>query len=199
MLEVMPQNDQTGILIAALPVDFAYLQNRGYRWVVIQQDLEDFYARRGRDGNSLDLMGGFKTNVEINAAMDTIHMQHPTITTAKFVIGQTLEGNNIYAMKISDNPEVDENEIELFYNSLIHAREPGAMEVLILFMNHLTDQYGINQSVTDLVDNREFYFVPCINVDGYLYNQSTNPNGGGMWRKNRRNNGGSFGVALNRN
>ena len=199
MLDVMPQDDQPGILIAALPADFAYLQNRGYRWDVIHQDLEDFYARRGRDGNSLDLMGGFKTYGEINAAMDTIHMQHPAITTAKFVIGQTLEGNNIYAMKISDNPEVDENEIELFYNSLIHAREPGAMEVLILFMNHLTDQYGINQSVTDLVDNREFYFVPCINVDGYLYNQSTNPNGGGMWRKNRRNNGGSFGVDLNRN
>ena len=32
------------------------------------------------------------------------------------------------------------------------------------------------------------------------YNRSTNPSGGGMWRKNRRNNGdGTYGVDLNRN
>ena len=44
------------------------------------------------------------------------------------------------------------------------------------------------------------YFVPCVNPDGYVHNETTNPNGGGMWRKNRRNNGdGTFGVDLNRN
>ena len=51
-----------------------------------------------------------------------------------------------------------------------------------------------------LVDNRELYFIPVINVDGYVYNENTNPNGGGNWRKNRRDNGGGiFGVDPNRN
>jgi len=57
-----------------------------------------------------------------------------------------------------------------------------------------------------IVDNTELYFVPVINVDGYEYNNQTNPNGGGMWRKNKRdnNNNGTFnpntdGVDLNRN
>ncbi|NJL75266.1 MAG: zinc carboxypeptidase, partial [Saprospiraceae bacterium] len=51
-----------------------------------------------------------------------------------------------------------------------------------------------------LINNRQLYFVPVVNPDGYVYNQSTNPNGGGMWRKNRRNNTGSCeGVDLNRN
>jgi hypothetical protein len=45
------------------------------------------------------------------------------------------------------------------------------------------------------VNEREIYFVPCVNPDGYVYNQQIAPSGGGMWRKNRRNNGGwSFGV-----
>lgn len=200
MLDALPYDGKPGVLIAALPGDFEYLERMGYRWDVIHQDLEEFYARRAREGGSLDLMGGYKTHVEILAAMDSIHSQHPNITTARFVIGTTLENREIWGMKISDNPDVDEEEIELLYNSLIHAREPAAMEVLFLFMDHLTDQYGVNQHITDLVDNREFYFIPCINVDGYIYNQTTNPNGGGMWRKNRRNNGGgSFGVDLNRN
>ncbi|UCE66824.1 MAG: immune inhibitor A [Candidatus Zixiibacteriota bacterium] len=38
-----------------------------------------------------------------------------------------------------------------------------------------------------------------VNPDGYLYNQYTAPNGGGSWRKNRRNNGDSYGVDNNRN
>jgi Zinc carboxypeptidase/GEVED domain/Secretion system C-terminal sorting domain/Fibronectin type III domain len=44
------------------------------------------------------------------------------------------------------------------------------------------------------------YILPCVNPDGYIYNTTTNPNGGGMWRKNRKNNGdGTFGVDINRN
>ncbi|MBK6909545.1 MAG: choice-of-anchor J domain-containing protein [bacterium] len=198
--DVLPPDDQPGQLIAALPEDFARLSADDYHWDLIHQDLEEYYARRARDGGALDLMGGFKTHSEILAAMDTIHANHPGITTARFVVGTTIEGRDIHAIKISDNPDVDENEIELLYNSLIHAREPGAMEVLFLFMETLTEQYGVDAAVTDLVDNREFYFIPCMNVDGYLYNQQTNPNGGGMWRKNRRSNAdGSVGVDLNRN
>ncbi|MEL6431665.1 MAG: M14 family zinc carboxypeptidase, partial [Planctomycetota bacterium] len=42
--------------------------------------------------------------------------------------------------------------------------------------------------------------IPCVNPDGYEYNRSIAPGGGGLWRKNRRNNGnGTFGVDLNRN
>ena len=37
-------------------------------------------------------------------------------------------------------------------------------------------------------------------MDGYIYNETTNPNGGGYWRKNRRANAdGSYGVDNNRN
>src|SRR6185369_7961072 len=50
------------------------------------------------------------------------------------------------------------------------------------------------------VNSREIYIIPCVNVDGYVFNESTDPAGGGMWRKNRRDNGdGTFGVDLNRN
>ncbi|HWY37513.1 MAG TPA: M14 family zinc carboxypeptidase, partial [Bacteroidia bacterium] len=57
-----------------------------------------------------------------------------------------------------------------------------------------------NAEIKYLVDNLEMYFIPCVNPDGYIYNHTTNPTGGGMWRKNRRNNGdGTYGVDLNRN
>jgi hypothetical protein len=74
------------------------------------------------------------------------------------------------------------------------------MATVIYFMYYLLENYGSDPEVTYLVNNRQLYFVPVLNPDGYVYNQQTNPNGGGFWRKNRRNNGGgSFGVDLNRN
>jgi PKD repeat protein len=70
----------------------------------------------------------------------------------------------------------------------------------IFFMWYVLENYGTNEEITYLVNQTQLFFVPCINPDGYVYNETTNPTGGGMWRKNRRNNGGGvYGVDLNRN
>ena len=64
----------------------------------------------------------------------------------------------------------------------------------------LLEGYNSDEELTYLVNNREMYFVPVVNPDGYVYNQTTNPLGGGLWRKNRSvNSGNCMGVDLNRN
>src|SRR5690606_2209606 len=101
---------------------------------------------------------------------------------------------------ISDQPDVDQDEPEVLYDALHHAREPASLSQLIFYMWYLLENYGTNDEVTYLVDSTEMYFVPCVNPDGYVYNWNNHPTGGGMWRKNRRVNGnGTFGVDLNRN
>src|SRR5690606_22160109 len=105
----------------------------------------------------------------------------------------------IYMVKISDNPDLNEDEPRVLYTAMHHAREPQSMMTLIYFMYYLLENYNSDPSVKYLVDNRELYFIPIVNPDGYEYNRQTSPGGGGMWRKNRRNNGSSYGVDLNRN
>lgn len=63
-------------------------------------------------------------------------------------------------------------------------------------MWYLLENYDSDPEIKEIVDNTELYFVPVVNPDGYLYNQLTNPNGGGLWRKNRFN---THGVDINRN
>ena len=177
--------------------DYKRLQEAGLNPEIIHEDLVAFYQSRFPIATD---MGGFPTLDEALAFMDSLHQLYPDITTARDSIGYTIEGRPIWMMKISDNPEEDEDEAEFFINSLIHAREPMTLEATLRFMAHLCDNYDSDPEIADLVDNREFYFVPVINPDGYEYNRQTNPNGGGMWRKNRLNNGdGTFGVDLNRN
>jgi Zinc carboxypeptidase/Immune inhibitor A peptidase M6/Dockerin type I domain len=183
--------------IFAKPGDLEKLSGAGIPYSVAIPDMQTFYKSRNKDNK---MMGGFRTFTEIVAYLDSLQAAHPTIMTVKSSLGTTLQGRDIWMVKVSDNPGVDEVEPELLYISLIHAREPAAPAALLYFLAHLLDQYGIDSEVTDIVNNRELYFVPMQNPDGYVYNQTTNPSGGGMWRKNRRNNGdATFGVDPNRN
>lgn len=152
------------------------------------------------EGFEFGSMGGYYTFAEVVTELDSMRLLYPNLISAKQSLGSSIEGRPIWMVKISDNPDVNEGEPEVLYTALHHAREPQSMATLMYFMYYLLENYGSNPEVTFLVNNRELYFVPVLNPDGYVYNQQTNPNGGGFWRKNRRNNGnGSFGVDLNRN
>ena len=198
--------------------DFTILQSTGFTYDILIDDwyshyqnlpkLTEFekqqFIQQSKDNFNVDgfgygSMGGFYTLAEINANLDSMYLHYPNLITQKFSVGLTVENRPIYAVKISDNPTVNESEPQVQMNALIHAREPQAMMTIMYYMYYLLENYGTDPEVTYLVNNREIYFVPCINPDGYEYNRQTDPGGGGMWRKNRKNNGGSYGVDLNRN
>jgi hypothetical protein len=137
------------------------------------------------------------------ATLDSMTARFPDLITARAPIGENLtaEGRPIFYLRLSDNPNQEEaDEPELLYTALHHAREPNSLAQMIFYIWYLLENYETDDEVRYLVDNTEMYFIPCINPDGYVYNEQTDPSGGGFWRKNRRDNeDGSFGVDLNRN
>jgi Zinc carboxypeptidase/Immune inhibitor A-like, MAM domain len=183
------------------------LQEYGIPFIVEIPDLQTFYRERFlaeqslQGGAQLSTMGGYETFSEIVAHMDSTAAANPTLMTPKFSIGQSIEGRDLWVVKISDNPGIDEGEPEVFFVSLCHAREPAGAAVSLATMDYLVSNYGTDPFVTNLVDTRQIYILPVYNVDGYVYNELTNPGGGGLWRKNRRPdpNGVDTGVDLNRN
>jgi len=196
--------------------EIALMKEAKIRIEVITDDLTQDFLKRNKEtavtaneartggtppGFSYGSMGGYLTYSQMMTELDELKTMYPNLITTKVSIGTTAEGRQIWMVKISDNPDTDEStEPGVFYGGLYHAREPISMVSLIYFMQYILSKYGTDPEITCLIDNRELYFVPCANPDGYVYNQTTNPNGGGFWRKNRRNNGnGTFGVDLNRN
>ncbi len=211
---VGPTPDGQGVEVVAQNRELAILAESGFSYSVNIPDLETHYASRMQDveqvfssvGGSITpafgqgSMGGYHNFTEVVSILDQLSAQYPQIMGAKVSLGQSIEGRDVWAVKISDNPGVDENEAEVRFDSLHHAREPMSMESSLYYMIWLLENYGTDPLATFLVNERETWFVPVVNPDGYVYNETTNPNGGGMWRKNRRNNpGSSFGVDLNRN
>ena len=123
---------------------------------------------------------------------------HPDITHV-ITAGLSLEGQPILAVKISDEPAVDDPaEPAVLFMSLHHAREHLTVEMALEIIRLFTEGYGRDPALTNLVNTREIWVLPNINPDGGEYDVAT-----GIyqsWRKNRRPNpDGSTGVDLNRN
>jgi carboxypeptidase T len=174
--------------------------------VVIDDMTRDFQKRIARapqnafgfgDGS----MSGHYTYDEVLRQLDSMKLLYPTLITVRESLIATDEGRAIWIVKISSNPGInDPAKPEVLYTALHHAREPEGMMATIYYMWWLLQNYGIDAEATYLVNHRQMYFIPVTNPDGYAYNQTIAPGGGGMWRKNRHNNGdGSYGIDLNRN
>ena len=183
----------------------------GIPFDVRQHDLTEYFVTRSMPGIERDFplgsMLGNYTLLEAIAQMDTLRNMYPDFVSEKDSIGTSIEGRTIWAFKVSDYPSVDEDEPEVLYTGLTHAREPVSMMNLFFFVRWLCENYSSDPTAEFLVNHREMWFVPIINPDGYVYNEIISPNGGGMHRKNRRpnpdnsncNNGTQQGIDLNRN
>jgi hypothetical protein len=147
-------------------------------------------------------MGGYLTYPEMLQHLDNMHTLYPNLITARDNVGTyiTQEGRQLQWVKITNNPSVPNTKPQVLYTAIHHAREPISLSETIFYMWYLLENYETNEEVKNIVDNTEMYFIPVVNPDGYIYNYTTNPNGGGMWRKNRHVHGnGTFGTDNNRN
>lgn len=139
-------------------------------------------------------LGGYYSFAQMVTAMNELVAAYPGIASMTS-IGKTAGNRDIWVIKISDHVGDDENEPEVLFVGLQHAREAIGGSSMIFFMQYLCEQYALDTRVKDLVDNREIFIIPCMNPDGWEYNRTQQPNGGGQWRKNRNGSG----VDLNRN
>jgi hypothetical protein len=180
------------------------LAQSGIQYEVVIDDLARYYEQRMTPGpyNALGFglgsMGGYYTLQEVLLQLDTMRLLYPQLITVRDSIGRSQEGRAIWAVKIGSSQSAGKPEV--LYTALHHAREPQGMMSVMYYMWWLLENYATNPEAAYLVNNRQQWFIPVVNPDGYEYNRTTNPNGGGLWRKNRRNNGGGiYGVDLNRN
>ncbi len=154
------------------------------------RDIDEYMRQQG----VLGVGSAYHTQEETYSDMNDVATANPGICSLQS-LGTSVEGRDIWAMKISDNVGTTEDEPRVLYLGCHHAREIITVEIPLYIMYWLTDNYGTDSLATYLVDNREIWIVPLMNPDGREYVENV-----GDWRKNRRNNGdGTYGVDLNRN
>ncbi len=135
---------------------------------------------------------------EVVADIQQVAAAYPDLIYT-FSIGQSYEGREMWAVKISDNVTTDEDEPEVLFIGQHHAREHITVEMTLYILHLLVDNYGTDQQIRDLVNTREIYIVFSTNPDGGEYDIATGSYR--SWRKNRQPNSASLyiGTDLNRN
>ena len=155
------------------------IQSLDVEYDVLIDDMETFYVEQNNNTKSLDeypcddgggfefndpeafelgSMGGYFTYEEFNMHLDSMAARYPDLVSAKQPISdfQTHEGRPIYWLRISDNPNIDEeDEPEVLYTALHHAREPASLSQLIYYMYYLLENYDSDPNIKLLVDNTE--------------------------------------------
>jgi carboxypeptidase T len=141
---------------------------------------------------------GYHTYAETAADVAAVAAAKPAIVS-RFSIGKSYQGREIWAVKISDNVAVDENEPEVLYDGGHHADEHMGHEMTLKILHWLADGYGTDARITQIVNTREIWIVFMVNPDGVEYDIAGRKFH--YWRKNRQPTPGSVyvGTDLNRN
>jgi hypothetical protein len=124
-------------------------------------------------------------------------------------IGFSHQGRPMLAMRLTKEPrrwnrwgwKRLRRRPQVLFVATHHAREWVATEMAMRLVKHLTDNYGSDARVTEILDTSQVWILPVANPDGYQYTFDHER----LWRKNLRdndNNGeitAADGVDLNRN
>jgi len=82
-------------------------------------------------------------------------------------IGRSIDRRVIGALKISDNPELTEDEPVILFAGCHHGNELLSVEAPLTFIRYLMDHYGYDPEITRWVDSYEIWFIPLVNPDGH--------------------------------
>jgi len=196
--EVSVLKQRTGGYLEAV-VESGYLKtlrNTGWEYEVVIEDIAAYYKQLLVDSEG-GVFGNYYLYAEVRQGIVHLQSEYPGLVKVDSLPTRSIENRALYVIKISSNPAANNGKPEVLFCGAIHAYEPIGVSVCMTDMTHLCENYASDPAIQWLVDNRQIYFIPVMNPDGYVFNE-TYPSM--MWRKNRRlNPGGSYGVDLNRN
>ena len=107
----------------------------------------------------------YHTNEEIKSEIDALQELYPEIVKVES-IGVTLTDNlPIWAVKISDNVNIDEDEPAVMYAGQCHAEEVLGVEVTMYMLHDIIEKRNITP-YRIWIQEMEMWFVPTYNPEG---------------------------------
>jgi carboxypeptidase T len=125
---------------------------------------------------------GYLKYSEMVAKLDSMRIEYPNLVSVKWSIGNSIENREQWVVRITKNPDAPTGRPEVFLHAVTHAREPLGLSQQVYFVYWLLENYNIDPIATYILNNREIYWLPILNPDGYVFNETYS---GGNWRCNK--------------
>lgn len=174
----------TSATVNATAEQLEALDHGGISYRLLQtQGGSDSSRSPGAAGLGVAVPSGYPTYAELSTQLQTVaddygatQAIHPDLCRL-VSLGQSVNGREIWALLITANPDVEEDEPEFRYLSTMHGDEILGTELSLRLINLLLTNYGTDAGITTLVDETAIWIVPLMNPDGYEAGTRMNANG----------------------
>ncbi len=110
--------------------------------------------------------GKYPVYDELVDLMKKLQEEYPRYTKL-YSIGQTMEGRDLWTMEVTNYATgPGEEKPGIWVDGNTHSSEPTGTNVCLKTIWHLVTEYGKDETVTELLDNKVFYVLPRVNPDG---------------------------------
>jgi|TARA_B100000959_G_scaffold284125_1_gene354899 hypothetical protein len=115
---------------------------------------------------------------EMTTALHDLVIAYPELLSIES-IGKSVGERDIWLVTLNNSETgSDRDKTAMFIDGNIHGNEIQAAETVLYSIWYLCKSYGVIDRITELVDERSFYFVPMANPDGreVWFHQPATPN-----------------------
>ena len=158
--------------------ELLWLKVNGYSFTVVERQPNPFALKGGAKA-----LGEYHSYADMTALLQAYEAAYGASQSTNpdicrlYSLGQSVQGRELWAMLITDNPDAEELEPEFKYVSTIHGDETVGTEMCLYFIDHLLTQYGVTDRISQLVDGTALWVVPLMNPDGHTLGSRYNANG----------------------
>ena len=142
--------------------DLERLTALGYPMEIIEWQHPSVTTRPAAGAKAL---GQYHSYATMTALLETYAAAYPEICRL-FSAGASYQGRELWVLRITANPDVEEDEPEFKYISTMHGDEPLGTELCLYLIDRLLAGYGADTRITDLVDTTAISIMPLMNPDG---------------------------------
>ena len=136
----------------------------------------DYQIAQTEDTATKDL-GAYHSYDSLTSDLQAHAAAHPAICRLHS-LGQSVQGRELSAILITDNPDQEEDEPEFKYIGAIHGNESLGAEMCFYFIDMLLTRYDANDPrIVNLIDDTAIWVVPLMNPDGLENNSRYNARG----------------------
>ncbi|UPL02011.1 hypothetical protein LCI18_012945 [Fusarium solani-melongenae] len=185
------EKDYSGYLdIAIPPQSISDFEALGLQVTVISDDLgadftiegafEPYIGKLMTPLPDLSWFNTYHNYTNHRGFFEDLHAAFPT-NSEIFVTGKSYQGRDIYGIHFWGKGGKGMKPA-IYFHATVHAREWIAAPVQEYLAWQLISGYLSDHGIREIVDKYDFYMIPFVNPDGFVYTQSKDR----LWRKNRQ-------------
>jgi len=152
--------------------ELKWIVESGYNPIVVYESQQEMIKKLYTEEELLE----FHDYESMTSELQEIADNYPDISEL-YNLGSSVLDRTIWGLKITDNPDIEENEAEVRICGAHHGNEFMSVELPLLLAWYLVENYDDDSYIQDLVDNREIWIIPMVNPDGREASTRYNANG----------------------